>query len=268
MWFEGPSWILLPKSEWPKGEMGCMPQPLQDGSFFDSSPLILPINVDDFDPIINIESFSSYARLLAVTMRVFAAVSLFQSKASSLSDVREKGFIHLIRVMQKQCFPEELEYLAKIHTSYEGVPKLVKNFNLFVDKNGIMRSKGRISKNTVLSYDAINPILLYDKHHLTKLIIRDAHWTCKHMGVESTLNYLRHSGFWVLNVRNATRKVIKECVLCTRYNVKAFSKPPSPTLPSDRVNLIRKGIQFIILEIQRPSIDGIVNTLASEKKNC
>ena len=110
--------------------------------------------------------------------------------------------------MQKQCFPLDIEFLTKDNLASENVPELVKNLNLFIDSRCILRS--RISKNVTLSYDAINPIVLAQKHPLSHLIIRDSHFACKHLGDESTLNHLRQTGFWVVKARQAVKKVLKK----------------------------------------------------------
>ena len=39
-------------------------------------------------------------------------------------------------------------------------PNLVSQFNLFLDKHGIIRSKGQIDKNIDLKYHVVNPILM------------------------------------------------------------------------------------------------------------
>ena len=73
------------------------------------------------------------------------------------------------------------------------------------------------------------------------------HNTCKHLGVESTLNYVRQSGCWILQARQAIRKVIENCILCHRYNSRPFRIPSSPELPKERV--------FFVLSFDNTGMD-------------
>ena len=86
-------------------------------------------------------------------------------------------------------------------------------------------------------FHIVNPILMPKHHHLTRLIIYYAHCTSRHMGLQSTLNFLRMHGFWILKARQAVLSVIKECVVCKRYNVPSVKYPSPASLPATRVNL-------------------------------
>ena len=55
------------------------------------------------------------------------------------------------------------------------VPDLIRNYNLFLDKYGTVRSNCRVGKNLFFDYEILNPILLPKQHKLTSLIIIDAH---------------------------------------------------------------------------------------------
>ena len=57
------------------------------------------------------------------------------------------------------------------------------------------------------------------------------------MGLQSTLNFLRLHGFWILKARQAVLSVLKECVVCKRYNVPSVKYPSPASLPATRVNL-------------------------------
>ena len=79
--------------------------------------------------------------------------------------------------------------------SYSNVPSLVKELNLFLDKDGLIRFRGCHSKCLSMDYDSINPVLISKHSPLTSLIVLDCHCRCKNLGVESTLNLLRQAGF-------------------------------------------------------------------------
>lgn len=119
------------------------------------------------------------------------------------------------------------------------MPELLKNLTLFIDERGIIRTKGRIGKITTYDYEVINPVLLAKDHDLTELMIVEYHKRCKHLGIQSTLNKIRLSGFWIPRARQAVKKVISRCVLCQKFNNLAFKYPKVTNLPKHRVNLVK-----------------------------
>ena len=69
----------------------------------------------------------------------------------------------------------------------------------------------------------INPILL-GKNHLSNLMIRDTNFSCMHLGVYNTLNHLRQSGLWYVNVWKRFRRMI-----CMQENIiTVFATPELP----------------------------------------
>ena len=138
--------------------------------------------------------------------------------------------------MQEEAFPLELAYLKDRNSSVE-VPPLIKQFDLFLDEYGILRSKGRIGKNVELKYNIVNPVLVAKQHHLTRLLIYYAHCKSMHMGLQSTLSFLRMHGVWIVKARQAVLSVLKDCIVCKRYNASTVKYPSPASLPSSRVNL-------------------------------
>ena len=57
------------------------------------------------------------------------------------------------------------------------------------------------------------------------------------MGFQSTLNYLRIHGLWILKSRQAVSSVISDCIVCKRYNAHSQKYPGHAILPSPRVKL-------------------------------
>ena len=105
--------------------------------------------------------------------------------------------------MQQQSFPTELADLQSPRG--KEVPELLKNLNVFLDERGIIRTKGKEGQITTYDYEVINPILLAKDHNLTELKIVEYHKRCKHLGIQSTLNKIRLSGFWIPRARQAVK---------------------------------------------------------------
>lgn len=96
--------------------------------------------------------------------------------------------------MQKESFEDEIKFLS--NPSKDQTLDLVRNLNLFVDKEGIIHSRGRTAKYHVHTEQIINPIILDANHPLT-VLIRDCHERYKYLGIASTLNKVKLSGFGV-----------------------------------------------------------------------
>ena len=234
IWKYGPKWLKLDEKEWPSGQLGCLPS-----KYLYKEHLVNAIEIDE--PVIDMSSFSSYSSLLKRTQTVIIACSKFQGLRISNEEALSKSFKYLIRTMQSECFSREFEYLSlkDLSDNTVQIPKLVSNLNLFLDSNGIIRSRGRINRSLTSSYDVVNPVIMSPSHHLTNLFIMHAHVDCKHLGLDCTLNYLRQGGVWVLRARQAIKKVLKKCFVCKRFNNPSFKYPSTPELPADRVNFVR-----------------------------
>ena len=132
-------------------------------------------------------------------------------KTSVDTILKRQAFHYLVSQLQQKYYPEELAFLKATPMSYSNVPSLVKELNLFFDRDGLIRSRGRHSKCLSMDYDAINPVLISKHSHSTKLLVLDSYVRCKHLGVESTLNLLRQSGFWLPYARTFIKKTLKSC---------------------------------------------------------
>ena len=154
-WIGGPSWLTLSQDEWPKGQLGCIPCSVK-GS------LLTPVMVPNKEPLANICEYSSFSKLIGVVTKFFTAVFKFKK---STADPVIAATNYLMKTMQEEAFPLELDYLRKQDSSIQ-VPPLVSQLNLFTDEQGVIRSKGRIDKNVELKYNVVNPILMPKHYHL------------------------------------------------------------------------------------------------------
>ena len=83
-----------------------------------------------------------------------------------------------------------------------------------VDEEGILRCEGRL-KFATISQETRSPILLNDKHPLSKLIILNIHESNKHISAKYTLNQFRQK-FWLLCGRRIVRNIIGAYVTCRK----------------------------------------------------
>ncbi|XP_058810335.1 uncharacterized protein LOC131675383 [Phymastichus coffea] len=160
----------------------------------------------------------------------------------------------ILLVIQRECFSFEIRLLKSRNARTCGRCDLIGAFrsrtkfdelNPFLDEHGLIRVGGRL-KNSNLQFNQKYPILLPSNHHVSDLIIRDAHHRNLHGGVQSTLYRIRER-FWILNGRNQIRHVLRRCVPCLRQKPK-FSHAKMADLPESRVNpaftFAKTGVDF------------------------
>ena len=131
--------------------------------------------------------------------------------ARNNEELLQQATFDIIKTEQKIRFPEVFEYLESNQKCKKHMPELISSLNVFVDPNGVLRIKSKLTDKTVM------PILLPDKSTLTELIIRDCHHKVGHGGVYSTLHELRKQ-FWIMKYFSTVRRELKRCVVCRRFN--------------------------------------------------
>ena len=236
-WIAGPEWLSKSPVVWPPSDLNCLNS--KSKRFVQSMhATINPCSSTDLvKPIVAFDKFSNLNKLINVTSKVFKAIYILSKGKFGEPDHEKGARIHLLKAMQQQQFAEEQAYLQAPND--HKVPNLVNNLQLFIDKKGLIRSQGRIGKSTTYEYEILNPILLAKGHPLTNLIIKDCHNRCKHLGIQSTLNKVRLSGFWIPKARQAVKTNLSQCILCKKFNNLAFKYPKVTNLPKHRVNLVK-----------------------------
>ena len=109
--------------------------------------------------------------------------------------------------------------------------------NVKLDEEGILRCEGHL-KFAPIPQETRSPILLNDKHLLSKLITLNIHESNKHISAKYTLNEFRQK-FWLLCGRRIVRNIIRACVTCRKRHCKSYRYPPSPPLTPLRLNYLR-----------------------------
>ena len=128
------------------------------------------------------------------------------------------------------------------------IPSLVNNLDLFLDDKGLIRSRGLIAKSHRVSYDIQNPVLLGKGHKLTELLVEFYHYSCNHLGLQTTLNNIRTGGFWIPKMRQVIESILSRSITCRKFNSLAFRYPEMTNFPKQRVTLVKPfqhtGVDF------------------------
>ena len=107
-----------------------------------------------------------------------------------------------------------------------------------LDNENILRSRGRMSKCLFFDYNIHNPILLSGYHVFTQLFILDCHSKMQHLGLGTTLTFIRNQGIWIPKARTLINSILKTCIICKKVNAFAFRYPKFVDMPKHHMNLI------------------------------
>ena len=109
--------------------------------------------------------------------------------------------------------------------------RLIK-LNLFLDKKGILRVGGRLSRNDFPFYTR-HPIILAPEHHLTEILVSYWHLLYYHASTERLLSELR-SSFWIIRSRQTIHRKVSKCIPCKRNSLQP-DIPLMAALPPERL---------------------------------
>ncbi|XP_066598844.1 uncharacterized protein [Prorops nasuta] len=226
MWFNGPSWLQQPESKWPNVTLQI---PLEISEIRNN--ICLATTITNHTEFLN--RFSSFRRAVRVISYCLRMKLNSQFKRTITIDEIHATEIQILRLVQAEAFHEEINVILTLN-------KMKKNrltsLAPFLDKSGILRVGGRLIHSS-LSHSQKHPILLPKNHHVTNIIISDAHLDNHHSGIQSTLHFIRHK-YWLLDGKNQVRYVIHKCIPCFRFRAQPVSYKMGD-LPEFRVNQAR-----------------------------
>ncbi|KAL3085510.1 hypothetical protein niasHS_009437 [Heterodera schachtii] len=239
MWWHGPDWLQKSEIRWAAEQHKYIPERDHPGlrTIDQATEINLQIKELAAEPTIDPKRFSSWAKLrvtLALVLRFWAPkirpplIGTAEEKVKGIKAVTAeeltKADILLIRMAQRELPPDKQSEM---------------NLQLFLDPDGILRTKGRIQQGDILEL-AKEPILLPNKAEITHLIISAIHYK-NHAGTNYVLAELRQN-YWIPQARRTIRQVIQSsrsrhfCRICHKFKAKPFPNQPMPELPKFRVD--------------------------------
>ena len=142
------------------------------------------------DPIIDINRYSNFIRLIRVTAfvrRVVTNTCLFTSTPLTVDELH-KAEIWWFKNAQSEMFSEVIALLKK--GKQLSKKHYLKALNPFLDSDGLLRVGGRLSKSH-MDFDSRHPVILHGKHRLTNLLIEREHKRPCHAGPKLLLGTLQ-----------------------------------------------------------------------------
>ena len=249
-WWEGPAFLKENRETWPEppgnSELEiekAMIEKLKNQP--EVTHTILTQSDVDMKEIIKIERFSSKGKLV----RTFAWVLRFINNMKSIITNKKLNKDEIVsatecryaettltQLIQSECFKNEIDYLLSDDESKKRkrVPLYVNQFNLFLDKDKILRCRARVGNSRIIE-SGKTPILIPSKHYYSELLITEYHQTALHGGIRDTLNLMRQH-YWVLRGREQVKGAIRKCIICKKLEGIPFTTKYSPDLPQFRVD--------------------------------
>jgi len=240
LWMNGPPWLTT--GDWPichlhdEKILSCQSESIND----EHHSHVNSTHCDNTEKqgiscVIDIKRFSKLEKLLRVTAYVLRFIKttkkqMFETKAFiSVPELNEARKLW-IKSTQREVYSQELQHLQN---KTKGKACLVRQLKLFTDDQGLIRCGGRLH-NASVKYETKHPILLPKKHHFTRLVVTWAHKLVLHAGQETTVSFVRDM-FWIPQIRQIVKSVIRSCVPCRKVNGKSYKTPETPPLPKCRL---------------------------------
>ena len=164
--------------------------------------------------IIPLEFYSNFQKLVKITACVVKCAFKWKNKVVTEDFCQAEASNKIFVRDQSIEFPEVVQYFGSQNKAIKRIPDLVSQLNLYMDKSGLIRVKGKFSKSNLMYKNF--PILLSKKSRLTELIVWEFHEKFKHSGIYHIIKELRKL-FWIPHIFSVVKKIIKNCIVCKRY---------------------------------------------------
>lgn len=150
---------------------------------------------------------------------------------------RKKALLNLIKLDQAECYSNEISLLQKKKTS-----EMIRNLDLFLDQDGLMRSGGRICRANV-RFNLSHPPILVKSSALTNLIVLHSHRLVGHLRGQATTAEVRRN-FWLPGREKTVSQILKSCQDCRKIEGGRLKPPRLAALPENRLRAER-AFQFV-----------------------
>ena len=196
---------------------------------------------------------------LAFSVPVLNAKKLDEAFIDIIRYVQQNRFgaaIDLLKNESPDAFESILKKLSAKTTRTEEMRRLaelksLRNLRPCVDDELILRIDGRL-ENAELPVDAKHPMILPNRHPLTRLIVLDKHAESGHAGPSYTLMKTRLR-FWIIFGISSVKSILSECNKCARRKATPIRQLMADR-PACRVTVCNKPFKFCGVDYFGPYI--------------
>ena len=221
VWLTGPSFLMKEESQWPVESSSNLPideEELEKKTEFIGSVSIVQPTLP------NVHRWSSWLNLIRSTAWVLRFVKncrVIQTNRVKIPAIlpSEIAAAEVLwwKKSQADSYPEEIGAMM----SANAFPKASRLAQLspILDKNGILRMRGRIRSAKWIPQQSLQPVILDGKHPYVKLLIDYYHVKAGHIGQEFVANELRQK-FWFPDLRTCVKAAWHRCQRCKNQRAK------------------------------------------------
>ncbi|GFV99979.1 integrase catalytic domain-containing protein [Trichonephila clavipes] len=249
LWWQGPPWLRLETSSWPKAESSC-DEASDEVKAEQKSVSIFNLFTHTSNDVIHglFEHYSSLTkviRIFAYCQRFIKNCKKIASQGSSISSSHinttsltfsetKTAEETIIRWVQGFTFRKKYEALK---TDFSATQKSITFLHPFIDEHGLVRVGGRL-QNSQLPFNSKHPIILPSQYSISELLIKEQHIAHLHAGPTLLAHVLRQS-HWIVGSRKLINKCIRKCLKCNKFKTSTTTPQLMGNLPKHRATLER-----------------------------
>ena len=216
LWWKGPTWLKDPGS-WPADIVtSATPESVAEAKATKQIFALAVHEEDAFDDLLS-------RRALWRTLRVGAWIARFLHNTRVQRGKRIAGPLTTEELDKQKLFWEKRAQRQCAGSNHFQEDRL--KLNLQVNHDGLLEYRGRIQGDY--------PVYLPDSAIYAEKLVQYAHEVTLHGGVGLTMAKVRET-HWIPRLRQLTKRVIRRCYGCKRFNLTALANPPPGNLPQDR----------------------------------
>ena len=168
-----------------------------------------------------------------------------------------------VKQAQSERFPEEVQDLNRGKEVRK--QSHLKALTPTMDEAGVLRVGGRLTR-APLPYDAIHPMILPKKHHITRLIVADVYNRCHHAGINHVLSQVRHH-YWVVDGRQEVKNWDRDGKVCEKWRAEPAVQIMAP-LPESRLGTTMRAFAKSCVDYAGPFVTKITRRVSAKKYLC
>src|SRR5664279_1783026 len=260
-WLDGPNFLWNSETEWPINPVNMLQRESSDTT--DEVKLIsccathaTSFNSDECS-IFNrlFQRRSSWHKLKKDVAWLSRTRRWLHAKASGIAtpDMKthvtiaelESAEMNIMRYVQREAFPDEVAGLITcrdqiVHQKGKKTSRIYRLEPVSMDSS-VLRVGGRLRSHQ---------IILPKCHAVVNLMIKHFHEISGHSGKEHVMSLVRQK-YWIIDSRQAVRRVIQSCAHCRLRNPKPANQKMAD-LPDDRITPCRPPFTFVGVDLFGP----------------